>query len=255
MPTCVPWTADTSCDTGWDELDPALQERATTLAWNTIKALSGGRLGHCPVTMRPCLTAPCEVCAASWMNPRVVDGEWINVVCGGDPCSCERMCEIVTPGPIAQLDEVLLDGTALPLTDFRVDNGNRIVRTDGACWPSCQNMNAALDQVGTLGITYTPGIRPDESGLWAAGLLASEFAKACTGSGKCRLPSSVSVVARNGVTFETQVTMFPNNQTGIREVDAYILSINPNGLKLPSLVYSPDLPQTKHRFTTWRQTA
>jgi hypothetical protein len=42
--------------------------------------------------------------------------------------------------------------------------------------------------------------------------------------------------------------MFPDGMTGIREVDAYLTSINPNALRQPPRVWSPDMPG--HRFTT-----
>jgi hypothetical protein len=47
---------------------------------------------------------------------------------------------------------------------------------------------------------------------------------------------------------EFSTGMFPDGMTGIREVDAYLTSINPNALRQPSRVWSPDLPG--HRFTT-----
>ena len=44
--------------------------------------------------------------------------------------------------------------------------------------------------------------------------------------------------------------MFPDGMTGIREVDAYLISINPNALKMPPMVWSPDVPWAKHRYET-----
>ena len=152
------------------------------------------------------------------------------------------------PGEIAELLEVSLDGTALPLADFRIDNGHRIVRMDGECWPSCQNLSRPVGEAGTLGITYMPGIIPDASGLWAAGVLATEFAKACTG-GKCRLPVATTSVVRQGVSFTLTGSSFPGGVTGIREVDAYIFAVNPHKLAMPSSVWSPDVPWAKHRFS------
>ena len=253
--SCVPWEPDFACCEEWAALAPDLQARAEALAWNTLRTLSGGRVGNCPVTMRPCLSPPCTVCNpdGSWLRPFIRDGMWFNHVCGIDPCSCERLCEIVTPGPVAMITEVVMDGQQLPLNEFRVDNGNRIVRQDGECWPSCQNMNLPLTAVGTLGITYVPGIVPDASGLWAAGVLACEFSKACSGA-KCRLPSAVASIARQGVTFTMSTGLFPDGMTGIREVDAYLTAVNPNALKSPPLVWSPDLPATRHRYTTWSGT-
>lgn len=248
---CVPWVMDTSCCDEWDSLDPALQARAEVLAWDVLRVLTAGRVGSCPVTVRPCLGPPCTVCnpGGTWMIPFIRDGNWYDQICGSDPCSCERLCEIVLPGLAAMLTEVRLDGEVLPLEAFRIDNGNRIVRTDGQCWPSCQNMNAPLGDPATLGITYIPGIVPDAAGLWAAGVLACEFSKACSGA-KCRLPSSVTSIARQGVAFTVSSGMFDNG-TGIREVDAYLHAVNPNGLKVPPMVWSPDVSWARHRYTTW----
>jgi len=229
------------------------------LAWSTIRLLSGGQVGNCPVLMRPCLSAPCECCVSSWiapgggwMNPVLIDGRWFNCACGTPPCSCTRMCEIVTPGNIAKLVSVNWSGTDIPLDTFRVDNGNRLVRQDGLCWPSCQDMTAPAGAPNTLTVSYVPGIDPGPAGLWAAGVLACEFTKACSG-GKCRLPSNVTAIARQGVAMTLTMGMFPNGQTGIIEVDAYISAINPKHLHSPSLVWSPDLAPMKHRFQTWTQ--
>jgi len=63
-------------------------------------------------------------------------------MCPTGDCSCSRLCEAILPGPVGGIVEVLLDGVALPPTAYRVDNGNRLVRTDGDCWPACQDMAA-----------------------------------------------------------------------------------------------------------------
>lgn len=253
MATCVPFAPDSACCEDWDDQTPAVQERAIELAWSTLRTLSGGQVGNCPTVVRPCLGAPCRVCRdwwqPGWVKAGLVAGEWINCLCGGPECSCARLCEIVLPGPIAALVAVQLDGEELPLGAFRIDNGHRIIRQDGECWPSCQNMDLPLGEPGTLGITYVPGIMPDSSCLWAAGVLACEFAKACTGA-KCRLPTSVTTVARQGIAFTMSTGMFDDGMTGIREVDAYLVSINPNKLRMPPMVWSPDAPWVKHRYET-----
>lgn len=255
MPTCVPWGIDSTCCDSWSDLDAGLKDRSEELAWSTLRALSGGRIGNCPTTLRPCLGRPCSLCQSwwsahyRWVLAGMRRGEWINCLCGGPACSCTALCEIVLPGPVAALLDVDLSGGSLPLTDFRVDNGNRIVRTDGSCWPSCQDMTAPIGAPNTLSITYVPGILPSAAALWAAGTLACEFSKACTG-GKCRLPTGATAIARQGVSFAVSTTMFPNGLTGIREVDAYLTSVNPHALKSPSTVWSPDVPWAKHRYQT-----
>ena len=81
-------------------------------------------------------------------------------------------------------------------------------------------------------------------------MLACEFTKACAGE-KCRLPARVTSVARQGVSMEFGSTMWENG-TGIKEVDAYIHSLNPNGLTIPPMVWTPDMASTKHRQQTYQ---
>ena len=253
MSTCVPWELDSACCNGWSSNPPALRERAETLAWDALRTLTGGRVGTCPVVMRPCLSVPCSTCANwshhGWVRAAIRDGIWLNMLCGTPECSCKRLCEIVFPGEVAAIVEITLDGQTVDPATYRLDNGNRLVRTDDGCWPSCQDIAAPPTEVGTLAITYVPGIVPDEAGLWAAGVLACEFALACSGS-KCRLPSSVTAIVREGVAYTLGTAMFPGGMTGIREVDAYVLSVNPHRLKMPSTVWSPDVPWAKHRYET-----
>jgi hypothetical protein len=245
---CVPFDPDRACCDEWDALAPELQERADALAWSTLRALTAGQVGNCPAVVRPCLAAPCSPCTerwgalwstGTWMTPYIRDGNWHNCTCSGPTCNCKQLCDIVMPGPIAAILNVDVGGCAMPLDTFVVVNGNRIARTDGECWPACVELT----------ITYLPGIVPDAGALWAAGVLACEFSKACTGA-KCRLPSSVTTIARQGVSFNMEASAFPGGMTGIREVDGYIVSVNPNGLKLPPMVWSPDAPWTKHRYLT-----
>lgn len=251
--SCLPWDPNFDCCPEWETYDEGLRLRAVSLAWSSIRALTAGRVGNCPVVLRPCLSP--DVCTAcfgpSWLSPFIdASGNWRNAACRREgSCSCCTMCEIHMPGSVAMVAQVRLDGYILDRQLFRVDNGNILVRQDGMCWPSCQNLGAPAGSIGTFEITYIPGIYPTEAGLWAAGVLACEFAKACTGA-KCRLPSGVTQLTRQGVSMELSGAMFPGNSTGIREVDAYVASVNPNGLKVPPMVYSPDLSKDRHRITT-----
>ena len=248
--SCLPWEPNFDCCPEFADLDPGLQLRAKSLAWSTIRYLTGGRVGNCPINIRPCLRPePCSSCGDGWLNP-VVDssGNWVNCARRDGTCSCCDMCEIVMPGNVAEVTQVRLDGYTLDRQLFRIDNGNRLVRMDGMCWPSCQNLGAPAGSIGTFDITYIPGIYPTEAGLWAAGVLACEFAKACSGE-KCRLPANVTTISRQGVSMDIGGGMFEDG-TGIREVDAYIESVNPHKLKTPPKVWSPDIEAPRHRITT-----
>jgi hypothetical protein len=257
---------DTSACDGWDEFTPADQERGTLMAWETLRYLSGFRLGNCPVTLRPCrqdcdrwptYQAYPSTGRSNWagaeggMRPTIVDGQWYNLTCGcgvGN-CSCTHVCEVRLIGEVASIDEVKQDGVTIDPTAYRVDNGNLLVRTDGECWPLCQDMTKPLTEDGTFGVTYTPGVATDAWISAAAGALACEYAKVTSGSGKCRLPSNVTRIVRQGVTLDLAQNPFPSGMTGLREVDVLIARYNPNHLPSPSVVYSPDV---RHgRVTKW----
>jgi hypothetical protein len=244
--SCVPFEPDWSCCDESDVSDD-LRERSEALAWSALHTLTAGQVGNCPAVVRPCITPPCDPCNQwwrQWWNDGWVkaynrDGDWHNCICPGPKCGCEPLCEIIMPGRVAAIVDVELAGCSLPLEHFHVENGHIIVRDGRECWPAC------IDLI----ITYLPGILPDAGALWAAGVLACEFSKACSGA-KCRLPSGVQTVARQGISMTIGDGMFANGQTGIREVDAYVLSVNPNAQRLPPLVWSPDVPWAKHRYYT-----
>ncbi len=253
-------TLDTSCCPEWDEFDPVEQEMATEMAWETLRALSGYRIGNCPVTLRPC-RAGCGAPGTfqtwpvgpggGWMTPTVVDGGWFNIACDcrGAECSCTYVCEIALPGEVASIEEVTEDGMVLDNDAYRVDNGNLLVRLDDACWPLCQDMTKALTEVGTLGVTFTPGVALTPWMSRAAGSLACEFAKACGSRSGCRLPPNVTRIVRQGVSLDLAQNPFPGGMTGLREVDVLTARYNPNRLQAPSVVYSPDVH--RGRVTTW----
>jgi hypothetical protein len=253
--TCHP--VDWSCaDKAWfEELEEATIRRAESLAWSTIVALTAGQVGNCPTTVRPCARR-CLGPSTWWqvgrslLNPQIVDGNWVNASCGcKTPCSCTYVPTVILPGPVGRVDEVIVDGVVLDPASYRVDNGNELVRMDGD-WPMCQDMLAPCGAAGSFCVTYVRGAVPDETGCWVAGMLATEFAKACTG-GKCRLPAGVTQVTRQGVSFTIGTGPFPGGVTGIREVDAYIELFNPNHLTQAPTVWSPDVA-SRPRRTTWQ---
>lgn len=247
--TCQPYPVDPAADAccgDWDLTAVEVQNRALAFAWASMRYLTAGRLGYCETMVRPCL-ARCAVLAPGFggMWPILQDGEWLNS-CGcimPTECGCEALSEIKLPGEVAEITEVALDGAAF--ISWRLDNHRVLVRTDGEPWPDCQDLRADADQPGTFAVSYVPGVQPGSAGLAAVGALACEFTKACTGTGKCRLPSAVTSVARQGVSMSFSEGMFPGGLTGIREVDAYILSVNPYALKVPPRVWSPDIAQSR----------
>lgn len=259
------WTVETSCVPDWNTYSPALQDLATQWASETLWALTGRRFGGCPVVYRPCnpkcqgargyIAYPVQNGALAggvgpWMVPFIAGGTWRNCVCPG-PCSCAASCQIPFPTPVVEVTEVKVDGAVVTPTAYRldVDRGvTYLVRTDGACWPECQNMDLAPSEVGTMAVTYTPGEPLPLAGSVAAGKLAGEFLKQCSGAA-CALPDQLISLSRNGV--DVQVAdpqaVLDAGLTGHEDVDLWIRSVNPARLAQRSRVYSPDTPQG--RFT------
>jgi hypothetical protein len=245
----VCWPIDDGCDDNFKTLPQEVQDRSAALAVQTLRMLTGYQVGGCPVTVRPC-KQPCapagfNTYAGPWTVPYIDDsGLWLNMVCGnctGD-CSCAVLEQIDLPLPVGRVDEVRVDGAVLPADAYRLDPPGHLVRLDGEQWPTCQDLSLPDTEVGTMSVTYLNAAEVDGLGAYAGGVLASEFAKACSGA-KCRLPSGVTEISRRGITMTIPSGMFTEGLTGIREVDAFILAYNPYRQKTPSTVWSPDQPQ------------
>lgn len=255
------WPIDTACfDESWANLDSDIQARSITLASNTLRRLTGYRVGGCPITVRPCKRSGCFPGMASWAYGYMADayghfagywphineaGFWVNSCgCGGD-CSDTVLCEIALPEPVGAVTQVKVNGSVVNPTFYRVDR-NRLVWVDSStcAWPAVQDMGKPDTAADTFSVTYLNSYPVDSLGAYAAGVLAMEFAKACTG-GKCRLPTGVTTVARQGVSYDITKGSFPDGFTGIREVDGYIALWNPQGRRQATTVWSPDLRRTR----------
>lgn len=241
------WPIDPGCCLELENYAPEVQARAVALATQTLHTLTARRVGGCPVTVRPCRT-PCATYGyydgsgsfVPWMNPTLMNGTWLNIPCGcgQSPCGCKELCEIALLGPVGAVYSVWVDGEEVPSTSYRVDDGRLLVRLDGECWPDCQDLEAGPFDPGAFSITYLNAIPVDGLGAYAAGILACEFAKACSGA-KCRLPSGVTSVSRQGISYEVAAGAFPDGVTGIREVDAWIATYNPYRRRMQSTVWTP----------------
>jgi hypothetical protein len=260
--TCYP-PADWSCYPAVDSLDPQIKARSELLGWSLLNALLAYQIpgDQCPVAVRPC-SRRCS--AGTWyvaptqfnglngygngtLNPSVVNGQWINSCgCAGDDCSCTTIQQIRLIGPIGGIVSVEIDGAALAPDAYRVDNGMWLVRQDGDAWPACQDMNAPEGTVGSFVVTYIQGYPTNPLFTMAAGMLAAEVAKDCTGQ-ECALPANVTAITRQGVTMEMNANPFEGGTTGIANVDAVVKIFNPYGHKTVPRILSPDLPTPRQR--------
>jgi hypothetical protein len=247
-----------------EEITPEAKAISEALAVQSLRMLTGFRVGGCPITVRPCkrdcvpgtwLTAPDPGLMfagvyGSTFSPYIMNGQWLNACgCRNDDCSCTRVRQVILPGHAGRVDQVQVDGVVLPQAAYRVDNGNKLVRQDGEDWPVCQDMNLPNGEVGTFSVTYLDGNPVDGVGSYVAGLLAAEFARACVNA-DCSLPRNVQSVTRQGISMQMtpEEVDFPGGFTGIQTVDNWVRIWNPTAT-LPSGIYSPDARPA--RRTAW----
>jgi hypothetical protein len=246
------WTLDMSCCSEWDSYTNTVRDRATAWATQILWALTGRRYGTCEITVRPC-GSNCQY-YGGWMaypavadgvgtvwTPFIRDGVWFNCACAG-ACDCRARCRAWLPGPVSSVTEVVVDGIVIDPSLYRVDNREYLIGLGDQCWPDCQNMNLESPEVGTFEVTYLRGTPLPLAGQIAAGIMACEFAKACSG-GACSLPQNLSTLARQGieVTMVNPTDLLDIGLTGIAEVDLWIRSVNPDRKTHRPKVYSPDL--------------
>lgn len=259
------WPVDPSCLTAeWDALTEPQREQALALASSALQGLTGGRVGGCPITIRPCGRGACAPSMLPWVGSQMfrpgidLNGAWVNNAgcgCSGGGCG-HTLCEVVLPSPVGAVYEVKVDGVVIDDQDYRIDNGNRLTwQGSGPCpWPATQDLSLPDTEVGTFSVTFLNAYAVDRMGAQAVAALALEFARACTGSQNCQLPPSVVNVVRGGVTYSLKPGLWPDGFTGVDSVDAYITLWNPHNLKQDSLVWAPGgVPgQPEMRVTTWR---
>lgn len=241
--TCV-WQPDTDClGDAWENYEVEVQDRALMLATSSLLALTYNRVGTCPVTIRPCPDEPRTGCGCAFYPHVGLDGGWYN------DCPhrtvCAPLSEVDLPGPVGYIAGMKIDGVDIEVSgnpDWRLDNGHLLVwqGTGPSPIPSSQNLNLPDTEAGTWSITYSRSYPVALDGRMAVGLLAMEFAKACTPKGKCALPRGVTSVVRNGVSFQMEAGLFPNGLTGIDIVDQFILKWVPAGSPVRSAsVFNP----------------
>jgi hypothetical protein len=187
------------------------------------------------------------------LNPYISGGRWLNACgCGPTDCSCAVLSEVILPGPVGRIVSVWLDGVEMPKGDYRVDNGNRLVRLDGETWPSCQDFTVDDQAEGAFSVTYYRGAAPNIITRAAAGVLANEFLTSCQG-GDCRLPSNMTRASRGGESFEFETGDIEGIVSQIPEIAAVLRIYNPAGLRAPIVVMSPESMNAGGRQSTWRR--
>lgn len=249
----VSYAACTSCP-ALEGMTPTERLAFESMAVEYLWRWTHQQFGICDVELRPCSTECCDWTTFwgsgpypflnegghSW--PALVSGKWYNL---RRACGCSTACEtpgaLVLPGPVADVEEILLDGVVFPPTSWRLD-GELLFRTDGEAWPTCQDLTLPTTEVGTWQVLYARGTPVPHGGQIAAGILACELAKAACRDVSCALPQRVQTLTRQGVTMAMidDFRGIEKGHTGIWLIDSWVTSVvSPTR---PSRVYSVDVP-------------
>lgn len=128
----------------------------------------------------------------------------------------------------------ILDPSSYYLVDHSV-----LQATAGVPWTPCN-----------VEVTYSYGAPIPAAGKMAARTLAIEFAKLWAGDDDCALPQRVTSISRQGVSYTLldSQDFIQELRTGVYAVDLFIKSVNPDGARRRSRVFSPDTPRAR-RYT------
>lgn len=235
---CWPVVAPDCCDS-WDNATTEQREKAMRLAVDFLWAASGRQFGTCEVTVRPCglscpcTSGPCHLTPAGlgtlpWQPHITSSGAWSNSTCS--ECRCCAPCEVALPGPVSSITRVVVYGSTIDASAYRVDNARYLVRDDGQCWPECNDYSKRTG-AGVFEVTYVTGNEVPYGGMVAAGALACSLIQLCPDGQNCG--DCLSDAAATAV------------------VDQWLALVNPNKLSQPATLIIPGDRSTSVRTQTW----
>ena len=224
------------CDGAISSTPSELFEQSAFAAQEALYVLSGRIFsGTCERTVRPCRTG-CSCGVQILSRGHIIwSGEAWD--CMGDLCGCGSLSQVkLADHPVRAISQVKIDGSVISSSEYRLDEGRYLTRLNGDQWPSCQRLDLADTQGGTFSVTYLYGQEPPEIGKMAAGQLACELYRACSGDAECVLPSGVSRITRQNVTIEFNAFAAWGRQegiwrTGLSLVDLFLNTYNPRDIR------------------------
>lgn len=255
---CEPWidAADVAeCCGSLVGSDIELFAESAEIASDLLFDFSGRQYpGLCTRVVRPCLSGP--QCGVQLLSRGYVvnwQGEWWAGPIGRT-CDCHGLSRIELPNyPVQSITQVSIDGAVVDPSEYRLDGAKFLTRLrdadgDRQTWPSCQALDLPADEEGTFEVIYVYGAEVPVSGQRAAAELACQIYMACPDSGvsasHCRLPSgAVRIVAQNLTIDLDKLRSWSAKggwASGLPLVDAFLNAKNPNGLRRPPLIWSPD---------------
>lgn len=250
---CQPWATHTDVHgTACDAVDPDLLDDACLVASDMLFNLTGRRWpGVCSDKIRPQATWKKWDGPPQWWPSTLASGmqsPWGFCSCNrGRETGCARIPEIRLPhAPVISSGVVVtVDGTVF--NEWRVDDRQYLVRTDGSGWPCCQDLLLEDDAVNTWSVQYPWGRLPPIGGKMAAAALGCQLALAYDPStaGQCALPAKTQSVTRAGTTIRMldPEKLLMNGLTGFAPVDQWVNSVMVGRKRQPPTLIVPG----KHR--------
>lgn len=139
--------------------------------------------------------------------------------------------------PIQRILSVQINGTLVSPEDYALINRAYVgfPLSHVACGATC------------VRVAYIWGVNPPAGGRAACVRMAEQFLLAWNESDECRLPTRVTNVTRQGVswTILDPQDFLNDGRTGLYEVDLFLKTVNPDKARRPPRVFSPDLPRAQ----------
>lgn len=270
------WQPDESCLKLPSTVTPEQRQFWQRIAAEVLYIRTGMRFGKsCEVTVRPCyggcngqdgdgwwFSGPVPLGYNGPFYPyRGADGgirNWRGCGCG-DRCHCgPQLCQLELPGPIFDINEVVIDGTVLDRnTYFAYDGRFLVLHTEdfkalhptiaakyGDCWPTCQDLTKPARRMDTFSVTYSTGLASPFMAQAAVTELMNHFAGMCDGCGcGTEARQNLSRLSRQGVDLEfaDPQQVFTDDRIGLPISDLFVQTYNPAKLPRAMRVFSPDM--------------
>jgi hypothetical protein len=147
--------------------------------------------------------------------------------------------------PVREVTAVRIAGDTVDPTAYWLIGNRFLEHTQRQPWPAC-----GLSGDRVMQVDYLHGATPPLAGVSAAVRLASELTKANAGQPSA-LPGYLMQRVRQGETlsYVRADTLFDKGRTGLADVDLWITTVNPSGLRRRPRVWSPDT-DPHYRTTT-----
>lgn len=167
---------------------------------------------------------------------------------GPQPCGCSPILEIELPDDVREVVGVTINGAAF--TDWRLDAGRMLTRTDRTPWPCCSNVELPDTELNTFSVDVVVGEETADLARLACAELASELFLATAKPTACSIPTKVSSVQTQGQTWTTidQKTLNEDGTLGLRVCDIFLSAFGKRRKRM--IIASPDTPVLGRRIGT-----